>query len=239
MTPPPAFLEGDCTDVQPASPERRRRRWEVAGGVALGVAFALAVLVALGVAYRDAGLFRAVSQGDLRRTELFLAIGADPNQPEPVGGSLLLNALQAEQDRIAMVLLRHGADPNAKRSSGVTPLMSVRDPGVVRELLTRGADPHARDGDGNTPLVWATVYGEAEVSALLLDAGAEANVRGAQGITPLILAASDGNEALVKLLLEHGADPSQTTRTGYTALTAAKENGNPAVIRLLRAALSR
>lgn len=211
---------------------RRRRLWEVAGTLALAAALVLAGLVAVGFAYRDAGLFRAVSQGDLQRTELFLSIGANPNQPEPVGGSLLLDALQAERPRIALALLRRGADPNAKRPAGMTPLMMVEDSGVVRELLARGADPHARDDDGNTPLVWAAVYGQSEIAALLLKAGAEVNVRGAQGITPLILAASDGNYVLVKLLLDHGADPSMATPTGYTALAAAKENGNPDVIRI-------
>jgi ankyrin repeat protein len=68
-------------------------------------------------------------------------------------------------DQVAILLLKHGADPNARYrgkktrfiSEGATPLM-VRcydDDRLVRALLKHGADPLARCAKGNTALDYA------------------------------------------------------------------------------------
>jgi ankyrin repeat protein len=68
-------------------------------------------------------------------------------------------------DRVAMILLKHGADPDARYAGpkvklipeGATPLMTrcYDDDKLVRALLKQGADPHALCAKGKTALEYA------------------------------------------------------------------------------------
>ena len=49
---------------------------------------------------------------------------------------------------VAQVLLKAGANPNAKDDDGTTVVLSLDDDRAVITLLRSGADPKAKDGDG-------------------------------------------------------------------------------------------
>jgi cytohesin len=75
---------------------------------------------------------------------------------------------------VAKLLLRHGADPNAKAKYGATPLHVAASEGhvdVAKLLLEHGADPNAQDKHGNTPLHDAAFKGHVGIVKLLLDHG--------------------------------------------------------------------
>ena len=63
-------------------------------------------------------LVDAVRRGDVQEVARLLAAGADPNVKDPDGDAPL--HITAEQSRADLVelLLRHGADPNAKKRKG-------------------------------------------------------------------------------------------------------------------------
>ena len=73
------------------------------------------------------------------------------------------------------LLLEHGADPNAERENGETPLMTaarLEQLDVMKQLLARGADANAREKRfGQTVLMWAA--GNPDAVRLLLDHGAD------------------------------------------------------------------
>jgi ankyrin repeat protein len=73
------------------------------------------------------------------------------------------------------LLLRHGADPNAKNSQEAFPLHVAiyGGCGVVEALLKAGADPNAVDYFGRTPLHLAAASGLMCAVELLLQYGAE------------------------------------------------------------------
>lgn len=82
-------------------------------------------------------------------------------------------------------------------------------------LLRYGADPEARDGWGRTPLHWAMVSGNVDVVRLLLEAGTPADVLDDDGATPLAVlcarlecgSSRQGHPDIVRMLLAAGANP--------------------------------
>ena len=77
-------------------------------------------------------------------------------------------------------------------------------PEMVRMLIRAGADVNAKDALGSTALVWASMSerDDAETVAALLEAGAALNVKTAMGETPLTWAKRRGATEIVHLLEE-------------------------------------
>ena len=76
---------------------------------------------------------------------------------------------------------------------------------VVRVLLKYGADIDAKDDKGWTPLHNAAKSGEHEVVRMLLKCGANASTKDYEGRTPSHLALGNGHEKTAKLLSDYGA----------------------------------
>lgn len=108
-----------------------------------------------------------------------------------------------------------------------------RDARAVLALLQSGADVNARRGDGATPLAWAASRGDAEIVAALVKAGAKPDLAGDNGETPLLFACANGDLASARLLLDAKAGPNQAKWNGETPLHAAVESGNRELVRLL------
>jgi ankyrin repeat protein len=124
---------------------------------------------------------RPRNKGHERSVYWLLTLGADANTPTPEGATPLLlcvappllgNSPVRSQLRakVARLLLRHGADPNALSPAGTTALMfAARDDDVVlaRALLTAGARPEVRAPDGRTALDVAKAQGSQGVVEVL------------------------------------------------------------------------
>jgi len=104
------------------------------------------------------------------------------------GDTLLHYACAAPTDELALVLLRSGADVNARNCRGCTPLyyacLSGKD-NLITPLLANGAIVDARDNGKN-------------------DVNLVAGLR-LCGATPLLVACTLGNELIAKRLLGAGA----------------------------------
>ncbi|RYP69565.1 hypothetical protein DL771_006080 [Monosporascus sp. 5C6A] len=139
-------------------------------------------------------------------------------------------------EAVVRLLLKNGADPEARDESGPTPLMRAVKSGhvaVVKLLLEKGAYLEAKDGYGKTPLSWSAENGHEAVIKLLIEKGAYLGEENKWGETPLILAAQSGHEAVVKLLLEKGAYLETKNNGRQTPLMLAAKNGHEAVVKLL------
>lgn len=80
-------------------------------------------------------------------------------------------ATRQGHDRLARVLLEHGAGPNERDSNGQTALHVAAHHGherLARVLLEHGADVDAVDGEGWTPLHRAAESGDDSTARLLL-----------------------------------------------------------------------
>ena len=212
----------------------------------------------------DEEFVKLCEEGTAEEVKQALANGANPNAKDEYGWTAIeravdndnLPAFQVLQDAGAKMsdaafislcgkgtedqvrkALKDGANPNAARAEGHTPLMSARgNPGAAKALLAAGADVNLRRNDNQeTALMMAAwSFGHPEVVRALIAAGADVNARDKDGKTALHWAMySKSAEEVVKALLEAGADPSLKDKNGHDALWYARQSGDKELIRLL------
>ena len=83
---------------------------------------------------------------------------------------------------------------------------------TAKKAIADGADVNAKKDDGETPLHWATVEsmdsGSKKVIELLISKGADVNAKivtgRKKGMTPLAIAKMFSNKEIVDLLRKHG-----------------------------------
>ena len=142
----------------------------------------------------------------------------------PLHAAALANACEA-----AEVLLKNGADINARDEDGLTPLhyAAVANAYKVAEvLLKNGADVNAKAEDyGGTPLHYAALSNACGVAEVLLQNGTDVNAKADSGDTPLHAAALSNACGVAEVLLQNGADVNAKAEGGFTPLhRAALEN---------------
>jgi ankyrin repeat protein len=153
-------------------------------------------------------LLFAAQQGELKSAELLLAAGADVNDADASGSSVLVVAAHSGHGAFGRALLDRGADPNAA-GAGYSALHAAvlrGDAELVRALLAKGADP-------NAPLKAGTPVRKYGVDYALSAAWI--------GATPYWLAAKFAEPAIMRLLAAGGADTRRAMPDGTTPLMAA------------------
>ena len=104
---------------------------------------------------------------------------------------------------------------------------------LVKLLLKFGADPNAKeynDVGEKTPLHYAVELNNYELTIMLLDNGANPTLGDKRGLTVLHYAARQGFMEIVKLLLKYGADINLRDSNGFNAAHWAKMNEFPAIV---------
>jgi ankyrin repeat protein len=115
-------------------------------------------------------------------------------------------------------LIKRGADVDAKRNDGGTPLHWASERNyieIAKLLIKAGADLEAKTDWGWTPLHWAN---SVAIADLLIEAGADVNAKKVDGWTPLHLASGNNHIEIAKFLLERGADVNAKDNGGRTPL---------------------
>lgn len=95
---------------------------------------------------------------------------------------------------------------------------------VAALLIKAGADRNARDKRGNTPLHTAAHNGDLGVARDLLAARADLDARNEAGETPLHKAATSADLTIIRLLVQAGADVHAKTRAGKGVIGCAKDS---------------
>jgi len=133
------------------------------------------------------------------------------------------------------VLIKHGANIEARDEENATPLMRAAELGqtqVVHALLEKGANVNANDRDGNTALMLAAcecavvdMPETLESMKLLVEKRADVNARNNAGKTALMWAAFAGRSENMPILLDNGARVDARDQRGNTALLISAGSG--------------
>ena len=130
----------------------------------------------------EKALVAATNFGQIRSINFLLDHGVSAKKEN--GNEALFLAVEEEETGIVKALLRHGANVNARRSDGATPLMiacfyDTGEDGVVSQsseslklLLLHKADVKAKDNYGKTALMYLKNMPNAKIHKMLLNAGA-------------------------------------------------------------------
>lgn len=148
-------------------------------------------------------------------------------------------AIKNGHSECAELLLRNGADPNARYFLGSEiNLISPLNVTFMEMLLRHGAHPDARDRAGLTPLMKACRHPQGYAAAkLLISYGADVNAMTSERHdfrSVLHYGVLSGNLGIVKLLIDHGANvtfPKELQKP--TPLDFAILRGNVEMVKLL------
>jgi len=153
--------------------------------------------------------------------------------------SPVADAAKIDDVESVLALIEHGADVNAARPDGMTPLHWAAENGnadLADILIYAGARVHTTTRLGRyTPLHLASRGGHARAVLVLLAAGADPNALTSTGaVTPLHFAAASGSVEAVTALVERGADVNLGDRQwGHTPLMFAAARNRPDAVRAL------
>lgn len=150
---------------------------------------------------------------DRRRAvaRLLIEAGGDVKAKCAHGETPLIVALHNQQPGLADLLIRKGADINARLSrpgwGNDTALhCAIGKPDLMQALLVKGANANATNSLGRTPLMRAALNGNTREVEMLIDAGADVNAEDTSSGTALISATSDSHFETVRLLISKGAN---------------------------------
>ena len=164
--------------------------------------------------------------------------GADVNQiRRSATGEIdtpLLAAITNNRSRIAILLLKRGADPKVADGQALSPLHHAAVLGlvaVVKALITPGADVNARTAQGETPLAGANIGILLHHShkrcdrgiQIVMENGANPNKPDGRGHSPLHVAVENGEYGLVRRLVKMEADLKARNDKGHTPLEALRK----------------
>ncbi|TNN18541.1 Ankyrin repeat domain-containing protein, partial [Schistosoma japonicum] len=119
------------------------------------------------LAVRDVGLIRHARNGDLDSIKQMIKEGANINEQDETGWTVLHEACVRNLPRIVDYLLRHGANSGLANVNGDTALHCAARVGclrIVRALLYYNADPILSNHKGEKPL---DLCHDSEVSSFL------------------------------------------------------------------------
>lgn len=162
-------------------------------------------------------------------SHLFLIYNGDANHATSNGNTLLISSINKKTSKKFMeLLLKYGANPNAKSKEGKTALFEAITCGradIVSILLENGADPNL---PGPKHMLWPATYQTACLQYLLTHG---ADPKKCPGI--MELATSINNIESVRTLLTHGVDPNAKKDGVYTPLCTSIRDDRPDIFQLL------
>lgn len=181
---------------------------------------------------RNFPLHRAVERRDVERVRRLLQGGIKPDVRDNHQVTALMLAAERGYDEIVEVLIKAGANVNAKnrpsafeegRRSALHRACEAGKVSTVKLLLELGADSNCLSQSQWSPLYVALFWRKPEVAICLLEHGANPNGPEKSLEPPLVTAASNNDLRMLKELLQRGADPNCGALAATTSVECVRE----------------
>lgn len=175
------------------------------------------------------------SPPEQQEPDLFTITDTSYFQPGELDWNLVESVIREDPANV-LLLLRRGADPDARAEGGMTALMYAAEIGnlmIARILLLNGADVGLTHVENTTPLLVAVLNQHFDVAHFLLERGADPNHVDDYGGSPLIYAAAVNDYRIADLLLFYGASDTIRDRQGNGAVMTATWFGNTETVDVL------
>ena len=190
-------------------------------------------------------LHEAVSSGYGEVVQVFMAAGADPDDPTARGKTPLHLAAKTGSVEIGNLLLGAGADPELKDQDGVTALgVAVREGHAEMVRLLVDNNPYVFSDRASEAFFHdAALHGHREILAFLIEAATAGRAFGGHyGFwidhgNPLHAAAANGHTEVARLLLRAGASLTAENDQGQTPFDLATEQGHEELAQILKQSL--
>jgi ankyrin repeat protein len=176
-------------------------------------------------------LRQASWDGNLKTVRELIKAGADVNNQNDFGTTVLMEAIEGKRNR--KTSLKEYKSYLKKIVKYILLYFSSYHQ-VVEELIEAGANVNIVDCINHSALMHSACCDNYQVAKELIKAGADVNIRGVRGHTALIYASYNGNPKIVKELIEAGADVSFSNDKNKTALTYAIASNNSVIIDILK-----
>ena len=175
----------------------------------------------------------AIYREHTAQVKILIEAGADVNAVGSRGDTLLSQAASSQLPDIARILIEEGADTN--RGLPLISALRFGRPEMVAILVKGGADVNARDSQGShgrSMLYHAIKLKDPEKVNILLDAGADVNHKNTDGPRLLHQAILSDNPEIVRTVIDAGVDVNAKTADGSSLLSIAIQYDNPEVVRI-------
>ncbi len=152
-------------------------------------------------------LHQAASSGRYEAAKVLVENGIGLNTADKWGATALHYAVRSgdrEAEKVAVLLLKNGAEFNTTAIDGSTPLLTAVQKGkdeVVKLLLEKGADNSAKDKTTErTMLHLAAIHGYGNIAGLLVENGIDIHAQDRYGRTALDYAEKHGNQKVAEYI---------------------------------------
>ncbi len=174
-------------------------------------------------------LLLASARGNEQIVEALIKAGAYIEVHRWSGDTPLHAAIYGGNLNIVQLLIEQGADVNATDSRmGQSPLMRAVASGnaeIVQALIANGANLNAASSNGFRAIHFAALYGQRDITEMLVDANAETQIPAGEPGSPFLIALSEGYEDVARLLLTDDVYVNMQNSDGSTPLHEAAGAG--------------
>jgi len=170
---------------------------------------------------------RSLNSDNTDIVELLLEAGASAHFDDGIN-NVILGAIRKKCPKVAVHLIKCGANVNESDSTGYTPLHKAAQKGyadVVLTLIDHNADVNRPTlTDRERPIHYART---AEVTTILINAKAEVNYFSSLGETPLLRMCAEGLLQVAEVLITNGAklNTSQSKNTPLLLAISLEDDG--------------
>ena len=181
-------------------------------------------------------LCRALKVGDVKTIEKLSRQGANLNQSDYDGRTIMHMACSSGRYKVVECLIKLQVDINSKDRWGQTP-MAIAIQTKQKMIVSMLASANAQLALASPELVLCTAAGSGDLTQVkrLIEFKVEPNIGDYDRRTALHVASAEGHEKLVEYLLLSHADPNCKDRWGGTPLQDALANGHIGTAHILKA----